>query len=55
MGAPQGLVDFISTVLDKSETNVAMFGVFRHERDGIADEETRRRMGLIAPQFVDPW
>jgi DNA-binding CsgD family transcriptional regulator len=48
---PQGLVDFVSIVLDKSEANVAMFGVFRHERDGIADEETRRRMGLIAPHI----
>src|SRR5436305_3416796 len=48
---PQGLVDFISTVLDKSETNVTMFGVFRHERDGVANNETRWRMGLIAPHI----
>lgn len=48
---PQGLVDFISTVLDKSDTNVAMFGVFRHERDGVADEGARRRMALIAPHI----
>jgi DNA-binding CsgD family transcriptional regulator len=48
---PQGLVDFVSIVLDKSEANVAMFGVFRHERDGLADDETRRRMGLIAPHI----
>src|SRR4051794_23027842 len=48
---PQGLVDFVSTVLDKSETNVAMFGVFRHERDGVTDEGARRRMALIAPHI----
>jgi DNA-binding CsgD family transcriptional regulator len=48
---PQGLVDFVSTVLDKSEANVAMFGVFRHERDGLANDETRWRMGLIAPHI----
>src|SRR4051794_6624665 len=30
---PQGLVDFATAVLDKSMTSVAMFGVFRHERD----------------------
>ena len=48
---PQGLVDFVSTVLDKSDTNVAMFGVFRHERDGLADEGARRRMALIAPHI----
>jgi hypothetical protein len=28
---PQGLVDFLSAVLDKSTTSVALFGVFRHE------------------------
>jgi hypothetical protein len=28
-----------------------MFGVFRHERDGLADEDTRRRMRLIVPHI----
>jgi DNA-binding CsgD family transcriptional regulator len=48
---PQGLVDFVSTVLDRSATSVAMFGVFRHERDGFVDDETRHRMQLIAPHI----
>ncbi|MGH9695788.1 MAG: helix-turn-helix transcriptional regulator, partial [Bryobacteraceae bacterium] len=48
---PQGLVDFVIIVLDKSENNVTKIGLYRHERDGIADEETRRRMGLIAPHI----
>jgi len=48
---PQGMVDFVSAVVDKSTTGAAMFGVFRHERDGIADDETRRRMRLIAPHI----
>jgi DNA-binding CsgD family transcriptional regulator len=48
---PQGLVDFVSTVLDKSATSVVMFGVFRHERDGIANDDTRQRMRLIAPHI----
>src|SRR6266566_232946 len=34
---PQGLIDFVSAVLDRSATSVAMFGVFRHERDGFVD------------------
>ncbi len=46
---PQGLVDFVSAPLEKSPTSVAMFGVFRKERDGLVDDETRRRMRLIAP------
>ena len=46
---PQGLVDHLSTVLDKTATSVALFGVFRHARHGLADDEMRRRMRLIAP------
>jgi DNA-binding CsgD family transcriptional regulator/PAS domain-containing protein len=46
---PQGMVDFVSAVLDKSATTAAMFGVFRYERDGIADDETKARMRLLAP------
>jgi DNA-binding CsgD family transcriptional regulator len=48
---PQGLVDFVSATLEKSATSAAMFGVFRHERNGVADEETRQRMRLIAPHI----
>jgi DNA-binding CsgD family transcriptional regulator len=48
---PQGLVDFVVSVLDKSMTTAAMFGVFRHERDGIVDCATRERMRLIAPHI----
>ncbi len=48
---PQLLVDFICAVLDKSATGAAMFGVFRHERDGMVDEGARRRMRLIVPHI----
>lgn len=48
-GRPQRLVDHLSAVLDKSLTSVSLFGVFRHERDGLVDDEARRRMGLIVP------
>jgi DNA-binding CsgD family transcriptional regulator/PAS domain-containing protein len=46
---PQGLVDFVGAVLDKSATSAAMFGVFRHERNGTVDEPARQRMRLIVP------
>src|SRR5271155_2928362 len=46
---PQGVVDFLAAVLDKSVTSVAMFGVFRHERDGLVDDEARKRLKLIIP------
>jgi DNA-binding CsgD family transcriptional regulator len=48
---PQGLVDFVSSVLDRSATSVAMFGVFRDQADGLVDEETRQRMRLITPHI----
>lgn len=48
---PQGLVDFISAALEKATTSAAMYGVFRHERHGLADEEARRRMRLLVPHI----
>ena len=48
---PQGLVDCVMAVLDKSATSVALFCVFRHERDGLIDDEARRRMRLIVPHI----
>jgi DNA-binding CsgD family transcriptional regulator/PAS domain-containing protein len=48
---PQGLIDFVSIFLEKATAKAAMFGVFRHEQQGIVDQETRRRMRLIAPHM----
>jgi len=48
---PQGLVDFVVSRLAKSTMGSATFVVFRHERDGLVDEETRQRMRLVAPHF----
>ena len=46
---PQGLVDCINAVLDKSVTGMAMFGVFRKRQHGLADDAARRAMRLIVP------
>ncbi|MGH6736815.1 MAG: helix-turn-helix transcriptional regulator [Methyloceanibacter sp.] len=46
---PQGLVDCVNVILDKSATSVAVFNVFRHEQHGLANDEMRRRMRLVAP------
>jgi DNA-binding CsgD family transcriptional regulator len=48
---PQGLVDFLSVVLDRTTVSCSMFGVFRHERNGLVDEQARRQMRLIAPHI----
>ncbi len=46
---PQGWVDAASAVLDKSATSYAAMSIIRHERDGLVDDETRWRMGLLVP------
>jgi DNA-binding CsgD family transcriptional regulator len=48
---PQGFVDFISAVLDRTTISAAIFGVFRHERNGVVDDRARRQMRLIAPHI----
>jgi len=48
---PQGPLECVSAVLDKSVTSAALFGVFHHEREGVVDDETRRRMRLIVPHI----
>lgn len=49
--APQGLIDSIFATLDKSATSYAFVAITRHEKQGIVDEDTRRRMRLLAPHF----
>ena len=48
---PQGLVNSAHAMLEKSVTTAAAFVVFRHERDGLVDDEARHRMRLIVPHF----
>ena len=48
---PQGFVDFLSAVIDRTAISSAIFGVFRHERNGIVDDRARRQMRLIAPHI----
>jgi hypothetical protein len=46
---PQGLVDSVNAVLERSALTAACFVVFRHRRDGLVDDEMRRRMRLVVP------
>jgi DNA-binding CsgD family transcriptional regulator/PAS domain-containing protein len=48
---PQGLVDGALAVLDKSVTNISFLGLFRHQRDGLFDDEARRRIRLLVSHF----
>lgn len=46
---PQGWGDVLSVNLDRTATSRAVFSVARHARDGLVDEEMRRRMRLLVP------
>ena len=48
---PQGWVDNILAALERSPTSIAAFVVFCHERDGIADDDARGRLRLLAPHL----
>jgi|SRR6185312_1485933 len=48
---PQGFVDTISAMVEKSTTACAVINVVRHERDGLADAQARERMELLWPHF----
>jgi DNA-binding CsgD family transcriptional regulator len=48
---PQGIIDFISAPIEKKGSWAAMFGVFRHERDGMADETAKERVRLLVPHI----
>jgi DNA-binding CsgD family transcriptional regulator len=48
---PHGWADHLATTLDKSATSIAMFGIFRNEQQGLADENMRRRMRLLVPHM----
>ncbi|MEA2936291.1 MAG: hypothetical protein QOD74_2937 [Variibacter sp.] len=47
--APQGWSDILSVNLDKSVTGRAALMMARHARDGVVDDEMRRRMSLLVP------
>ena len=48
---PQGFCDIVGVLLEKSSTSTANLGIVRHQRQGLADEATRRRMALLVPHF----
>lgn len=48
---PQGLVDVVQTVVEKTPLAMSVVGFSRHKRQGVVDAETRRRTALLAPHF----
>jgi DNA-binding CsgD family transcriptional regulator len=48
---PQGYVDVVHAVLERTPSSFASLAVARHEREGLVDEGARQRMRLILPHF----
>ncbi len=48
---PQGWIDNVCVYLDRSGEDHAAFVVFRHEREGLADEPARDRLRLLVPHL----
>jgi DNA-binding CsgD family transcriptional regulator/PAS domain-containing protein len=48
---PQGWIDNVFAILERSATSISVFAAFRHERDGLADDNARRRLRLITPHL----
>lgn len=48
---PQGFVDVVDAVVDKTTAGVAVFTVFRSERDGVVNDDVRHRMRMIVPHI----
>jgi hypothetical protein len=48
---PQGLIDNVFCILERSATCAAGFVVFRHERDGLVDAEAFELCNVIAPHL----
>jgi DNA-binding CsgD family transcriptional regulator/PAS domain-containing protein len=48
---PQGIVDALMCLIDKSATSVGFLVVFRSKRDGFVDDQTRDRARLVIPHI----
>jgi DNA-binding CsgD family transcriptional regulator/PAS domain-containing protein len=48
---PQQLVDAATAILQKTSTDIAVWTVFRHQRDGRVNDEMRERMQWLIPHL----
>lgn len=48
---PQGWIDNVVVYLDRTPEGHAGFALFRHEREGLADEPARERLRLLFPHL----
>jgi DNA-binding CsgD family transcriptional regulator len=48
---PQGIVDLLAAVLDRSASDPLVLSIFRYECDGAVDSEARQRMSVVVPHI----
>ena len=46
LGRPQGFLDFLSAIVERTRTRLSMVSCMRHKREGLVDEISYARMGL---------
>jgi DNA-binding CsgD family transcriptional regulator len=49
--SPQGIVDAMSVMFEKSAVSYAMLAIHRNERHGLFNDDSKRRLGLLAQHF----
>jgi DNA-binding CsgD family transcriptional regulator len=49
--APQGIIDVMYVLFEKSAVSYSALAFHRSERHGLVDSEAKRRLGLVAPHF----
>jgi DNA-binding CsgD family transcriptional regulator len=51
-GGPQGFLDSLSAIIERTPTRLSMVSCIRHEREGLVDDISFARMGLLRPHFL---
>ena len=51
-GGPQGFLDSLSAIIERTPTRLSMVSCIRHEREGLVDDVSFARMGLLRPHFL---
>jgi len=49
--SPQGIIDAMSVMFEKTAASYAVLAIHRNQRYGLFDSESKRRLSLLAPHF----
>jgi DNA-binding CsgD family transcriptional regulator len=51
-GGPQGFIDSLSAIVERTPTRLSMVSCIRHKREGLVDDISFARMGVLRPHFL---